>query len=134
MAYSGLACFPKTAWAAAQHRSSVSVSSIAASRIDVGIFRCNSILVSNGFFDSMGSPFAKLMCVGTISVVKRAAHHFNTRHPVAQCAGKLGVSLPDVFGPRRQACADWRIGVAGVFSLHDCSVIFLPLFVSPKHP
>lgn len=139
MACSGLACFSKTAWAAAQQRSSVSVSSMAASRIDEGIFRCNSIFVSNGFSDFMGSPFAKLMCVRAISVVRRAAHHFPTHRHSIQRAGSCGVFLPDAFGPRRQAWADWRAGAVGAFYcgvvlFHACSVFFLPVSVTPNHP
>ena len=56
-ACSGVAFFSKTAWAAAQHRSSVSVNSIAASRTECGMDFCTSIFVSNGFTVFTSFPF-----------------------------------------------------------------------------
>lgn len=63
----------------------------------------------------MGSPFAKLMCVRAISVVRRAAHHFPIHRLFDQRAVSFGVSLPGALGPRRQAGADWRAVAVGAF-------------------
>lgn len=57
MACSGLACFSNTACAAAQQRSSVSVSSMAASRMLGGICFSISSFRSNGFLAFMGRSF-----------------------------------------------------------------------------
>jgi hypothetical protein len=54
MACSGLACRSNTERAAAQHRSRVSVSSMAASRMVSGIRFCAVIAVSNGLLIFMG--------------------------------------------------------------------------------
>lgn len=76
-ACSGTAFLSNTAWAAAQHKSSVSVSSMAASRIELAMPFCTVILVSNGFSAFMSGPLMKLMCVRAISVFKRAARLFH---------------------------------------------------------
>lgn len=64
MACSGFARFSNTAWAAAQHRSSVSVSSMAASRIVVGMRLRTVIAVSNGLFTFMGRSFLRVVAWG----------------------------------------------------------------------
>jgi len=76
-ACSGTAFVSNTARAAAQHKSSVSVSSMAPSRIALGMFFCTVIIVSNGFAAFMSCPLMKLICVRTISVFKRAARLFH---------------------------------------------------------
>lgn len=74
-ACSGLAFFSKTACAAAQHRSSMSVNSMAASRWNTSLLWFSAIFRSNGLSLCMGGPFVKLVGVETASVVKRAARH-----------------------------------------------------------
>ena len=81
-ACSGRALPSKTACAAAQHRSSVSVSSMAASRISEGIRFCTSILRSNGFFSFMSGPFGG-GCVRPPSYSARAARQVAIPTPAA---------------------------------------------------
>ena len=69
----------------------------------------------------MGSPFAKLVCVRAANVAKRAAHLFRTHRHSIQRAESSGVSLPDTFGTRRQAGADWCAGAVGALSFRGAA-------------
>ena len=145
-ACSGRALPSKTACAAAQHRSSVSVSSMAASRISGGMRFCTSILRSNGFFSFMGGP-AGDGCVRTPSYASGSARQLRRLPPVAfpgwsatggsshlHPAGGLTAGRPRMnTPPRLERHGVGRVHFFSIFG-HDRSVFFFPAVVTPKHP
>lgn len=83
-ACSGVALSSNTAWAAAQQRSKVSVSSIAAALMEEGISLCIWILSSNGFFAFMSDLVSCVVgCVGASIVEQSKAGTFSCNTPTA---------------------------------------------------
>lgn len=86
-ACSGWALSSNTAMAAAQQRSSVSVSSMAASLIESGMPFCTSIFLSNGLFSFMflSAPFNGFRFVRSPLSMVRGIRLFV--HALSVCAG-----------------------------------------------
>lgn len=117
IACSGVARFSKTACAAAQHKSSVSVNSMAASRMCSGMLVWTWIFRSKGFFSFMGGPSAVVGCVATPFC------SLGSRPPFCPChhtTGRARVRLPYVLA-QASAGAIVRLGGKG-FLIHGRSV------------
>ena len=70
----------------------------------------------------MSSPLMKLMCVGAISVGKRAARLFSTHRIPTRHVCRGDVSLV-ISSARGQVRAAWLAGAVGGFYLaHGCTV------------
>ena len=83
----------------------------------------------------MSSSLMKLTYMGFVSVVRRAAHLFTTQRKPSRCATSLAAL------PRKCAALFSHLGsnfgsvaLGGFYLVHELSVIFLPFFVTPKHP
>lgn len=138
IAWSGVAASSKTARAAAQHRSSVSVNSMAAVRIDSGMPLRTVIAVSNGFSDFMvsSSPCGGIAGIEKLALSTCGGLTFSTRRQSGRRAC-VRSQLPVSCAVRGQAHGFGCAGAVGAFSLmHGRSVCaaVLPVYHYNRSP
>lgn len=85
---------------------------------------------------SMGLPFGDGRCENPIIKLAGNPTIFDTRrHQNRRTSLSSGDFLPVTLATRGKTRSLWCAGAVGAFYLlHACSVFFLPVCVTPKHP
>ena len=105
------------------------------STVAVGMPMLLNLTPAKKYPNSMGLPFGD-GCVET-SIVSPAGNPtiYTHRRQNRRTSLSSGDFLPVTLAARCKTLGLWCAGaVGGFYVLHACSVFFLPVFVTPKHP